>query len=322
VTDRTGHAPGDARDGRALRAGHLAAASLSSTTALYAPTIVLPRRAHPRHPSGRGAVRPAAERRFWDLWSAAFSFWLAQTLVGLATSRIGADLPSSRTGCSPAFYTSLLLAARLAPDRSDDLPPASLLRALEVVAPPCSSSASSATSPSSPSSTTVRSSPRTYRRWSSTRSSTACWSPGSPSAWRGGVAALAGPVRLARGGSGLWFLGDVLETLMSVEIVPWRPPGSPATSCGGCRSFPLLVAARLRSHPSPSTRPGGRGPRRRARRLGDPLVAYAAAFPSPTTYSQRGGPRSPDPPGPRGPRSRLSRRSRRDGGVYQRRLLR
>jgi diguanylate cyclase (GGDEF)-like protein len=250
--------------------------------ALYAPTIVLLGGLILAIHRGRGAVRPAAERRFWDLWSAAFSFWLAQTLVGLATSAHPGPISALvQDGLLAGFYTSLLLAARLAPDRSDDLPPASLLRALEVVGTAlfvfgffCYFSLI----------------PFLYDR--------PLLATDIPSlvfyTVLDGVVVARFAVRLGEAasprwrvlyawlvvGAGLWFLGDVLETLMSVEIVPWRPPGSPSDLVWWLPFVPLLVAARLRSHPFPPPPvQGAEVPAGGRDDWGDPLVAYAAAFP-------------------------------------------
>ena len=250
--------------------------------ALYAPTIVLLGGLILAIHRGRRAVRPAAERRFWDLWSAAFSFWLAQTLVGFATSAHPGPISTLvQDGLLAAFYTSLLLAARLAPDRSDDLPPASLLRALEVVGTAlfvfgffCYFSLI----------------PFLYDR--------PLLATDIPSlvfyTVLDGVVVVRFAVRLGEAasprwralygwlvaGAGLWFLGDVLETLMSVEIVPWQPPGSPSDLVWWLPFVPLLVAARLRSHPFPPPPvQGAEAPAGGRDDWGDPLVAYAAAFP-------------------------------------------
>jgi diguanylate cyclase (GGDEF)-like protein len=80
-------------------------------------------------------------------------------------------------------------------------------------------------------------------------------------------------------GAGLWFLGDVLETLMYVDIVRWRPPGSPSDLLWWLPFLPLLVAARLRTHPFPAPPGDGDDVLGGRRDWGDPLVAYAAAFP-------------------------------------------
>jgi diguanylate cyclase (GGDEF)-like protein len=80
----------------------------------------------------------------------------------------------------------------------------------------------------------------------------------------------------------LWLATDALELLMYVEIVPYRGYGHVSDLVWWLPYLPLLAAARLREppfagaaveRPEPASQPPGEG------LWGDPLVAYAAAFP-------------------------------------------
>ena len=270
--------------------------------ALYAPMIVLLGGLIFAIRRGLRAVRPAAERRFWDLWSTAFSFWLAQALVGLATSaRPGPTATLVQDGLLVGFYTPLLLAARLTPDRSDELPPANLLRILEVAGtalfvfgffgyfsliPFLFDRPLLATDVPSLTFYTVLDAVVVVRF------AVRLGEAASPR-WR----ALYGWL-LA--GAGLWFLGDVLETLMFVEIVPWRPAGRPSDFVWWLPFVPLLVAARLRSHPFPPAAPSRRT---RSWRAGATTGAIRSLrtrplSPSPTSSSGARGRSSPRPTRP------------------------
>ncbi|HEX9190275.1 MAG TPA: EAL domain-containing protein [Vicinamibacteria bacterium] len=252
--------------------------------AFYAPTIVFLGVLVLALRRGLRAVRPAAERLFWDLWSLAACFWLAQALVGLATvDRPRPAFTFAQDVLLVGFYTSLLLAARLSPDRSDEVPPPDLLRTLEVagtalfcfgffayfsLVPFLYDQPILATDVPSLVFYTVLDAVVVVRFAVRLGEAT------SPR-WRALYGwLLAGVV--------LWFLGDVLETLMYVDIVRWQPPGSPSDLLWWLPFVPLLVAARLRVHPFPPTHAGGDADEALSRRRhdwGDPLVAYAAAFP-------------------------------------------
>jgi len=247
---------------------------------LYVPTAALIVAAVVAMQRGRREIVSPAERRFWDLWSLAFGFWLLQTIVGLATS----DHPTAVSTLAQdalllGFYLPLLLALRLAPDRGPEVPPASRLRALEVAG------------------TTVfvfgffgyfSLVPFLYDR--------PLLVTDVPSLVLYDVldavvvVRLAGVRRATRSArwrtiygwllaaACSWLVTDVLETLSYVEILPWRPPGHPSDLLWWVPFVPLLVGARLRGHPFPPDPPPDE-PSSASENWGEPLVAYAAAFP-------------------------------------------
>jgi diguanylate cyclase (GGDEF)-like protein len=261
--------------------------------ALYAPTIVFLCGLILAIHRGRRAVRPPAERRFWDLWSAAFSFWLAQTLVGLATSAHPGPIATLvQDGLLVGFYTSLLLAARLAPERSDELPPVDLLRSLEVAGTALFVFGFFAY---------FSLVPFLYDRplLATDVPSLICYTVldavvVARFAVRLGRVALARPVWLARGGGRALVPGrrprdaDARrDRALAAPGKPERPPVVAAVRPPAGRRPPPLAPI------PPAARPGGRGPARRARRLGrSPRCLRGRLPPHPLHPRERGDPRA------------------------------
>jgi diguanylate cyclase (GGDEF)-like protein len=237
----------------------------------------------------RSRVEAHAERRFWDLWAVGLGLWLLEDLHAWATDgRTGLDLKVAQDALIAGFYMCLVVAVRRRPDRSGAAAAAPTLpHALEAAAtvifivgllvyfsviPFLYDRSLLATDVPSLVLYLLLDCVLVLNLAGAARSAVG-------SRWR----TLYGWLLAA---AALWLLTDALEAVMFVDLLPWRPAGDPSDLLWWMPFVPLLAAARLREHafaPEPAPRVSlGRPSDDRAPLTplgGDPLVAYAAAFP-------------------------------------------
>jgi len=227
-----------------------------------------------------------AGRRFWNMWTAGLALWLAQDLVLWATAkRPGAASSLAQDALLVGFYLCLVLAVRLRPDRGPELPPRSPLRSLEAAGtvvfalgwfayfsfvPFLHDRSVLATDVPSLVLYLVLDSMLVLHLAAAARAA-------AEPRWRV-------TYHWLLAGAALFLLTDAVEAMMLVEILPGREAGGPLDLLWWIPFFPLVGAARLREHPFPAPASDHAEPQPpRAHPLeqlwGDPLVAYAAAFP-------------------------------------------
>jgi diguanylate cyclase (GGDEF)-like protein len=229
-----------------------------------------------------GRVASASERRFWGLWTAAFVMWLAQDrLLNLARDGQRPALLLAQDALLVGFYAWIAVAIHARPDLPTQR--SGWPRRIEVagtlvfmfgllgylsVIPFFEDGALLATDvPSLVLYVILDSLICLKLAWALRHAAGPRWRV--LYAWL--LAA-----------SALFLLTDGIEVFMYVSIVPWRPSGSLSDLVWWLPFVPLVAAARLREHAfAEPSRPHAVPPEPPAgeQLWGDPLVAYAVAFP-------------------------------------------